>query len=62
MAFCQVSHFSYAHLSKRKVPLNLVIGGSLLDSLERKTLLPGLTVYQIHSVHEVFQQLSSNPA
>ena len=32
----------------------LAIGGSLLDSLERKTLLPRLAVYQIHSVHQVF--------
>ena len=31
VAFCQVWHFSYAHLSKRKVPLNLVIGGSLFQ-------------------------------
>ena len=60
-AFCQVQRFSCDHLSRRIMFLHPAIEGSLLESRERRTLLPELPVSQTHFVHEVFAPLSLNP-
>ena len=60
-AFCQVQHFSYAHLSRRIMFLYPPIEGSLLDSREKRTLLPEFPVSQTPFPPEVFGQLSLNP-